>query len=161
MVKAKRQQAILSIIRQQPVTTQEELVQALASQGLDVTQATISRDIRELKLIKVANGAGYRYAEPAQPLPVDVYGRVRRAFADYVISIEHSGNLVVVKTNPGTANAVAASIDDASFPKVLATLAGDDVVLIITRPHNPTAGPSDPAVQSLLTDLHALWRSRR
>lgn len=158
-MKAKRHQAILRIIRQRPVATQEELAQYLAAQGIEVTQATVSRDIRELRLMKVANGIGYRYAEPPQPLPVDTYGRVRRAFVDFVVSIEYSGNLVVIKTSPGTANAVAAGIDEASFPFVLATLAGDDVVLIITRPINPTATPPDPAVQALLAELHALWKS--
>ncbi len=158
-MKAQRQQAILRLIRQRPVSTQEELAAFLAEQGLEVTQATVSRDIRELRLVKVAEGGGYRYAEPPQAPPADAYGRVRRAFAEFVLTIEYSGNMIVVKTSPGTANAVAASIDEAGFATVLATLAGDDVVLIIVRTTPRPAGPEDTTLRSLLAELHELWKS--
>ena len=155
-MKATRQQAILNIIRQGPVATQEELAEHLRQLGLEVTQATVSRDIRELRLMKVAEGVGYRYAESAQSAASDVFSRVRRTFMEFVLTIEHSRNLLVIKTSPGTANAVAACIDDAGLANVLATLAGDDVVLVIVR-ETESVYTQDPAVTELLEVFFSLW----
>lgn len=138
------------------MATQDELAQALSAEGIEVTQATISRDIRELGLVKVSAGEGYRYAEPSSVPVTDALGRIRRTFADFVIGIERSGTLLVVKTSPGSANAVAACIDEVDLPNVIATLAGDDVVLIIAREPEERE-PHRPAVDALEAELHDLW----
>lgn len=155
-MKARRHEAILSIIREQPISTQDELAEALAARGIAVTQATVSRDIRELRLAKVAAGAGYRYSEPAELPAADAYGRARRAFSDFVVGMDRSGTLIVLKTTPGTANAVAAAIDEVSFANVVATLAGDDVVLIIAREPGEHEPPR-PAIHDLEAQFRGLW----
>ncbi|MGI6038095.1 MAG: arginine repressor [Limnochordia bacterium] len=133
-MKQRRQAAILSIVRNQEVGTQEELARELKRMGIPVTQATISRDIKELRLVKVpGRGGQYRYTEPSQPAEADLIQRAHRTFLDYVISIDHAGNLIVVKTTPGTAQAVAATIDDLGWPEIIGTIGGDDVVLLVIR----------------------------
>jgi len=154
-VKRRRHEAIRRIIAERIVTTQEELAQALAAEGIEVTQATVSRDIRELNLVKVPDGSVYRYAEPLRPT-TDVLGRARRNFAEFVVGIERSGTLIVVKTTPGSANAVAASIDKVEFEDIAATLAGDDVILIVVREPKDPAKHKDAAV-ALKAELYRLW----
>jgi transcriptional regulator of arginine metabolism len=155
-VKIRRHEAIRRIIAERVVTTQEELAQALAAEGMEVTQATVSRDIRELGLVKVPDEVGYRYAEPAPTLASDTLGRARRNFAEFVVGVERSGSLLVVKTSPGSANAVAASIDEVKLDNVAATLAGDDVLLIVVRePHEE--GRHRAAVLALEAELFRLW----
>lgn len=156
-MKTRRHEAIRRIIAERVVTTQEELAQALAAEGMEVTQATVSRDIRELGLVKAPNAAGYRYAEPAPPsVASDALARAKRNFAEFVTGIERSGTLLVVKTSPGSANAVAASIDEVEMENVTATLAGDDVVLIVVR--EPRDGRRHrAAVLGMETELFRLW----
>lgn len=152
-----RQAAILRLIERQPVETQAELLSLLQEAGFDVTQATVSRDIAQLGLVKVRTATGKaRYARPAvvEAEPGDVLERTRRAFQDYVLDIDWAGHLVFVRTLSGRANAVAAALDEWQPPGVLGTLAGDDVVLVIVRTDAaPTPPPEVADVLRLLEDL--------
>ncbi|MDD2201738.1 MAG: arginine repressor [Firmicutes bacterium] len=134
-MKARRHQRILDIIRVQPIKTQEELADELAREGISVTQATISRDIKELRLIKAPVGDGtYRYTIPADRSIEDINKRVRRIFHEVAISIEDSENIIVIKTLEGAAQAVAAVLDDLAWSEVVGSLAGDDTIFLVIKP---------------------------
>jgi transcriptional regulator of arginine metabolism len=112
--KAKRHAKILEIIRGKPIETQEELALLLHEEGFEVTQATVSRDIKELGITKTPTGRGsYRYFVPQERSFEDSSRRMRRLFQDAVISLDYSENLVVIRTLTGNAHAVAATIDEA------------------------------------------------
>jgi transcriptional regulator of arginine metabolism len=131
-----RDRLILDIIAQRPIGTQDDLVEALRSTGIEVTQATVSRDIRRLGLIKVpAGGGAYRYQAPnaARPQAREVEGRLRRAFDDYVESIDEGSGLILVKTASGSAGTVAEAIDEMSWKEVVGTVAGDNTIIIVSR----------------------------
>jgi len=153
-MKQERQAAILRIIHERPVHTQEELAEALREHGFDVTQATVSRDIRELRLAKVAMAGGaYRYAQPADPGGrEDPWERAATAFREYVQRIEPIGALVVIQATAGSAPVVAAALDALSLSEVAATVAGDDVVLVVCR----GAGPPTPEAAHVARSLLAL-----
>ena len=105
--------------------------QALRNSGIDVTQATVSRDIKELMLIKIPDASGgYRYAFPKEHGMILSQGRLERTFQDSILSIGVSENLVVIRTLPGTAQAVAYGIDYMKWPEVLGTVAGDDTIFV-------------------------------
>ncbi len=132
----KRDRLLLEIVARYPVKTQSGLVTALRRAGVMVTQATVSRDIRRLGLIKVPTGAGsYRYQAPASVRPPagDAGARLRRAFADYLVNVEEGSGLVLVKTTFGSAGAVAEAIDVAAWPEVAGTVAGDNTILVVPR----------------------------
>ncbi|MDR7483258.1 MAG: arginine repressor [Armatimonadota bacterium] len=132
----RRAQRIFEIIARTPIATQEELVRALRARGIRVTQATVSRDIKRLGLVKVPTGDGsYRYAAPgATPPPgEEVRRRLQRAFADYVTAVEEGSGLVLVKTADGSAGPVAEAIDDAAWPEVAGTVAGDNTIIVVPR----------------------------
>ncbi|AEG15485.1 arginine repressor, ArgR [Desulfofundulus kuznetsovii DSM 6115] len=134
-MKARRQRLILEIIRQQVIETQEELAEALRAAGFPVTQATVSRDIRELGLVKVpGEGNTFRYAAPGETPPLRRDERLKRLLRSSVQLIDFSENLVVVKTLPGEAQGVASAIDQAAWPEIIGTVAGDDTILIIVKP---------------------------
>lgn len=134
-MKARRHSAILRIVQQHVVQTQEELLEHLEREGIRVTQATVSRDIKELRLVKVPTGDGrYRYAVAGAPDLAERLDRARRAVQEYVIRVEAAGHLVFVHTLSGTANAVAAALDALHWPEVIGSVAGDDSVLIVVRP---------------------------
>lgn len=131
-----RDRRIFEIIARRPITTQAELVRGLRAAGIDVTQATVSRDIKRLGLVKVPSGDGvYRYgtAEAARPLPGEVQARFHRAFTDYVTEIDEGSGLIIVKTTTGSAGAVAEAIDEAGWPEIVGTVAGDNTILVIPR----------------------------
>lgn len=132
-MKTRRHFAIMEVIASKNVGTQEELCEILRERGYDVTQATVSRDIKELKLIKLPDELGYHYAMPDTASPRISQDRLRRNFRETVVSIDRSENLVVIKTLPGTANAVASMIDAADNNDILGTLAGDDTILVVAR----------------------------
>lgn len=133
-MKARRQTAILQLIKEREIETQEDLMKLLRSSEFKVTQATISRDIKELRLAKVPNGkGGYKYALPLGSTKGDLNRRARRVFEDYVKALDFSGNLLIIKTYPGGANAVAAVLDELEWPGVVGTIAGDDVIILIVR----------------------------
>ncbi|SHG64652.1 transcriptional regulator, ArgR family [Thermosyntropha lipolytica DSM 11003] len=133
-MKARRHFAIIDIISNQRITTQEELCEALRKNGFDVTQATVSRDIKELQLVKIPDKEGYRYALPAPAPLIASQERMKRAFADAVVNIDYSGNIVVVKTLPGAAQSIASIIDNYDNPRILGTVGGDDTVFVVVKP---------------------------
>lgn len=128
-MKDERLRVITDLISRKPIKTQAELIRELRALGVRTTQATISRDLEELGLFKDRKTGVYRLAIEA---PVeDTSSRVRRTVADYVRSIEVSGNLVVIKTTPGGAQGVASAIDQLNWTEVIGTVAGDDTILIV------------------------------
>ena len=133
-VKSVRQAVIKNIIESQIIETQEDLADALRQQRIKVTQATVSRDIKEMMLIKVPTGDGrYRYAYPMQNTVIFTEERMQRLFQDTVIHCDYSENIVVVKTLPTLAPAAGRAIDAMNMSVVVGTLAGDDTLLIIMR----------------------------
>jgi len=134
-VKAIRHARIKEIIENTVVETQEELAESLRKQNIEVTQATVSRDIKELMLIKIPTGDGrYRYAYPLEKNIVFSKNRMSRMFQDSVIGLNYSENIIVIKTLPGTANAVASTLDYAKWPEIIGTVAGDDNILVVVKP---------------------------
>lgn len=132
-MKRKRQEKLLELISRYEIDTQDELIARLRENGFDVTQATVSRDIRELKISKMTTGKGsYRYVLPKQA-EAGGAAKFNSAMVDSVISIKHAGNLVVVKTYSGLANAVAVGIDSMNLAEVLGCVAGDDAILIVSK----------------------------
>ncbi|MBV9292399.1 MAG: arginine repressor [Frankiales bacterium] len=144
--KTSRQARIAALINASPVHSQTELARLLASEGVAVTQATLSRDLEEMGAVKVRRaGAGTVYAVPTEaPGPVlralsdDTDGRMSRLAAELLVSVEVSANLVVARTPPGGAHLLASAIDRADLPDVLGTVAGDDTVLLVAR--DPAGG---------------------
>lgn len=134
-LKSRRQRLILQIIRDQAISTQEEMAQALQAEGVSVTQATVSRDIRELQLVKVpAADGGYQYAIPEDASPAHTRERLARVLRDCLIDIAYSENIIVVKTLTGTASAAAEAIDRMGWPQIIGSVAGDNTVLVVVRP---------------------------
>lgn len=132
-MKTIRQMAILDIIAKQDVETQEELAEALRARGIQVTQATVSRDIKELRLLKVLTPSGsYKYAT-AEKAENGLSERFIRMLAESLLSVAASNNLIVVKTLSGSANVAAEALDSLHWPEILGTLAGDNTILLIIR----------------------------
>ena len=132
-MKSSRQSAILEIIREKDVETQEELADELRRRDFKVTQATVSRDIRELRLLKVLSPTGnYKYATADKP-ENGLSERFHRIFSESVLSMSHASNQVIIKTRPGSANVAAEMIDSLRWPEILGTLAGDNTILMIVR----------------------------
>ncbi len=129
-----RQRAILDLVRQRAIHSQAELVEALGEQGFSVTQGTVSRDVRQLGLVKVPlDGGSSRYAPPEEP-GVTVDGTERlRGLADSVTAIDTGDALLLIKTPIGHANAVAVALDACGLPEIAGTLAGDDTILLVLR----------------------------
>lgn len=133
-MKARRQAKILEVIRTQVIETQEELAEALGRHGIPVTQATVSRDIKELQLTKTPTPDGrYRYALPDE-MGGGAWDKRRRIFQESVLSIDQSANLVVIKSLPGTAQGVASALDHLGWPEMIGSVAGDDTVIIVIKP---------------------------
>ncbi|MBR2718438.1 MAG: arginine repressor [Clostridia bacterium] len=139
-MKSVRQVAILDIIEKQDVETQEELAEALRARGIKVTQATVSRDIKELRLLKVLspNGA-YKYAT-ADKAENGLNERFIRMLAESLLSVTASNNLIVVKTLSGSANVAAEALDSLHWPEILGSLAGDNTILLIIRSNEEVPG---------------------
>ena len=134
-MKALRHATIKEIIENNVIETQDDLAEALRRQAITVTQATVSRDIKELMLIKVPASEGrYRYAFPVESNTAFLQPRMERIFQDSVIGMDFSCNIVVIKTLPGTAQAVAAAIDNTKWPDIIGTVAGDDNILVVVKP---------------------------
>ena len=135
-MKARRQAAILDIVSRDPVRSQEQLRQRLFTQGFDVTQATLSRDIKELGLVKrAADGAyqpeGVHAHAPATPAAAAV--ALSRALGEFLLSVDVAQQLVVLKTGPGQAQLLALAVDRAQLSDIVGTIAGDDTILVICR----------------------------
>ena len=135
-MKTTRQRAILSLIATRPVHSQEELAHFLEQQGYEITQATVSRDIKDLGLVKVplknGNGNGgtqFKYVEPG--LGKGYASRLHRVIAELVRDCRGTVNQIVLRTPPGSAMLVASAIDEAQWPEVMGTIGGDDTVLVL------------------------------
>ncbi len=140
-MKNNRQAMIIAIIKEQVIGTQEELGEALKNKGVLVTQATLSRDIKELGLIKIPTPDGYyRYSLPQDRTPGDMLRRAERMFAEAVISVDFAENTIVVKTTNGSAQGVAAALDDLDWPEVVGTVAGDNTILMVIRSKEVVSG---------------------
>ncbi|MCR5736737.1 MAG: arginine repressor [Eubacterium sp.] len=132
-MKSGRQKAILEIINQYEIDTQDELVKKLKEKGFEVTQATISRDMKQLQLIKVPASNGkqkYAASNVESPNAVNKYMRV---LADGIISVESAGNILVIKTGSGLAMAVAAAVDSLKIDGILGSIAGDDTIMCVVK----------------------------
>ncbi len=130
--KLERQRMIREVIKDNRISNQEELSVLLEERGLSVAQATLSRDIRELKITKIHDGAGYNYSLP-QPGMLRGALRDSSMSSDSIDSLEFSGSMAVIKTRPGHAGMIASVIDEGHLPEVMGTLAGDDTILLVLR----------------------------
>ncbi len=142
-MKADRQAEILQIIENEEIETQEDLANRLRAMGYKVTQATVSRDIKELRLIKI-NGqrSDYRYAKPGRH-ELKANDRMIRLLSDSTISVDYAGQIVVVKTLSGSANVAAEAIDTMNWEEVLGTIAGDNTIFIAVRGENDASVIAD------------------
>ena len=131
--KNQRQHRIIRLLESQAVNSQTQLVALLAEQGVDATQATVSRDLEELGVVKVRlPGGDTAYALPE--LPVQQFApddHLRRVLGEWVVEVAHSGNLVVLRTPPGSAHVVGSALDRSGLDEVVGTVAGDDTVLVV------------------------------
>ena len=132
-MKHSRQEAILKIINENTVETQEQLIEKLEEAGYNVTQATVSRDVRELKLTKISCGFGvYKYVVSSRESHSHS-AKFLNILKETVTGVDHAGNLVVVKTYPGMAQAAAAALDSMEYPEIIGSIAGDDTVMLVIR----------------------------
>lgn len=132
-MKSQRQSKILELIGQKDIETQEQLLHALEEIGVRSTQATISRDIKELRIVKELSPSGaYRYTV-SQNENATFFSRLNNIFHECVIKLDHAQNIVVVKTLPGLADAACSAVDNMDAPSVVGTIAGDDTAVIIMR----------------------------
>jgi len=139
-VKAQRQAKIVEIISNINVETQEQLLEKLQEAGFTSTQATISRDIKELRIVKELTSFGtYRYTTAAKEVPTSFSGRLNTIFRECVTDFDYAQNIIVIHTLPGLANAAASALDAMNMSVVLGTLAGDDTVMVVMRDTNSAA----------------------
>ncbi len=132
-MKYTRHAKILELIEKYPIETQEELAEKLREHGMDVTQATVSRDIKELRLIKVMSDDGtYRYASITRS-ENNISNKLLTVFTESFVSCDYANNIVVVKTLPGMAQAAASAVDALRWPEIVGTIAGDDTIMIVCR----------------------------
>lgn len=132
-MKGQRQRKIRELIGTREIETQEDLVDALGAEGMQVTQATVSRDIKEMQLIKVPLEDGrYKYSMP-QDQRFNPAHKLKRALLDHFVSSDAAENLVVLKCLPGTAGTIASLIDGMDWPEIVGTIGGDDTTLVICR----------------------------
>lgn len=151
-MKVRRQEKILELIAENDINTQEELLDYLSSAGYFVTQATISRDIKDLRLVKTLSPSGkYKYTPEKAPAH-DISSKFNTLYTDSVISTVSCGNLVVIKTISGLAGAVCAALDSLEMREIIGTIAGDDTIFV--------ACANDSAAQSLTLTLRKLPGSR-
>lgn len=147
-MKSTRHSLILEIIEQKDIETQEELAEELKRRGVKVTQATVSRDIKELRLLKVlSDHGGYKYAT-VERAEKGMSERFIRILSESVISLDNVGNLIVIKTLSASANAAEEAIDSMKWSEVLGSIAGDNTILVIAR--------SEEAVESLMARFNTL-----
>ncbi|MFZ5943409.1 MAG: arginine repressor [Bacillota bacterium] len=134
-MKSRRHKMILELIQNNIISTQEEVAEELRREGFNVTQATVSRDIKELGLIKVSIGNDlYKYALPMEVTVSEA--RLRFMLKEFVLKCNSSENIIVIKTPPGNAQAVASVLDSAQWKEVLGSVAGDDTIFLVIKPIN-------------------------
>ena len=148
-MKRARQAEILNIIQAVDVETQEQLLDELKARGFSATQATMSRDIKELRLVKELSGGGYRYASSERKGLADSDARLRNIFKEGVTSVDRAQNIVVVRTMPGLASAACSALDSMEIPGMVGSLAGDDTGILIMR-DNDAAERFNQEVHKLL-----------
>lgn len=133
-MKSKRHLKILNLIKKEDIGTQQELVARLHEAGIEVTQATVSRDIKKLGLIKVPDGhGGYKYSLSSKRSKGDVEDWMKKMIQDFVVEMDYSENIIVLKTLLGTASGLGAAIDNSKWEKILGTVAGDDTILLVVK----------------------------
>lgn len=133
-MKAQRHAKIIEIIQNNTIETQEELTTLLKSSGFDTTQATVSRDIKELKLVKVPDSNGfYKYAVKTYGSEIKVSAKFKTILEETVLRIDVSTSIVVIKTFPGMAQAAASAIDNMNWEEIVGTIAGDDTIFVALR----------------------------
>jgi len=138
-LKNRRQHKILEIIKNEIIATQKDLAEALRKNGFTVTQATVSRDIKELGLTKMSlDGNPARYTLAGEKRTYRSEEHLKRLFRDSVVGLDFSENLIVIKTHPGEAQAVALAIDQVGWKEIIGTVGGDDTVLVIVKPKRET-----------------------
>lgn len=130
-MKPKRQEKILEIISSRNIETQEDLISALKAEGFNVTQATASRDIRQLKLVKLLDNGVYKYVAPKSE--IDKSGTYNHALFSAITDVKYALNNIVIKTSPGLAQAVAAGIDALHDVDILGCVAGDDCIILVSK----------------------------
>ena len=150
MSKSQRQHLLAKILEEQSVSSQAKLVDLLKAEGIDVTQATLSRDLEELGAVKIRVPVGESvYAIPDNPtervLPVDY---LKRVLGEWLVEVLVSNNIIVLKTPPGSAHVVASAVDRAGLPEVIGTVAGDDTVRLVAA-----SNTTGDAVSEKLKDL--------
>lgn len=133
-MKTQRHAKIIELIRQNDIETQEELTLKLKEKGFDTTQATVSRDIKELKLVKVPDDNGrYKYAVKTSEDEIRVSAKFKTILEETVLQIDVSTSIVVIKTFPGMAQAAASAIDNMNWAEIVGTIAGDDTIFVALR----------------------------
>ncbi len=133
-MKNHRQAMILEIIAQENIETQEQLLTRLQAQGIQCTQATISRDIKQLHLIKEPVGQGvYKYAVSGNRSKLNLAEKLQTIFRECIVSIDYASNIVVVKTMPGLANGACSALDHMEMSEIVGSIAGDDTVFLVMR----------------------------
>jgi transcriptional regulator of arginine metabolism len=139
-VKSQRQAKIMEIISTRNVETQEQLLAALQSEGFRGTQATISRDIKELRIVKELTSLGtYRYTTSSSEMTGSFSSRLNTIFRECVIGYDYAQNIVVIRTLPGLASAAGSAIDSMNLSVVVGSISGDDTVMIVMRDNNAAA----------------------
>ena len=139
-MKSQRQAKIMEIISNRNVETQEQLLAALQEEGIRATQATISRDIKELRIVKELTNMGtYRYTTAINEVGSSFSARLNTIFRECVVSIDYAMNIIVIRTLPGLASAAASAIDAMNMGPVVGSLAGDDTVMVVMRDTNAAA----------------------
>ena len=150
--RTERQRAIVDMLREAPATSQEDVAARLADAGYEVTQATVARDLEQIGAVKVKREGKLGYSLPEKlgdrNWPVE---RLKRIFAEWVQAVETSGSMVVVRTPPGSAHLVGLAVDQAKFPEVVGTIAGDDVLFIAVRSNLPPE-PLAERLRDLMSD---------
>lgn len=132
-MKRKRHALILKLIEERPISTQEELLEYLCSHDFDVTQATVSRDIKELRLIKITDSNGrYRYSLP-QDKSTDLSSKFRMIFTSTIISVDYAMNIVCINCHSGMAQGACSALDSMGFGEIVGTVAGDDTIFVLCR----------------------------
>ena len=139
-MKSQRQAKILEIISTQNVETQEQLLDALQKEGFRGTQATISRDIKELRIVKELTNMGtYRYSAAVSEIDSSFTNRLNAIFKECVVNFDYAQNIIVIRTLPGLASAAGSAIDAMNMSSIVGTLAGDDTVMVVMRDNNAAA----------------------
>ena len=139
-MKSQRQAKIMEIISNQNVETQEQLLKLLQEAGFHCTQATISRDIKDLRIVKELTSLGtYRYTTSSNEVAGSFSARLNTIFKECVTGVDYAQNIIVIRTLPGLASAAGSAVDAMVFSSVVGTLAGDDTVMIVMRDNNAAA----------------------